>query len=646
MKFVLSIVLAICFVKGIGQTLMSIQNEPVTVDEFKKIYQRNNASSVSYSRKDVMEYLDLFTLYKMKLIEARNLRMDTISAIQDDYVKYTDQLARKMVTDKSYVENILRAQYQHMQQDIKITHIMVKCDQNASPADSLIAYNKILYIKGKTTALNFAEMAKENSEDKSSATNGGLLGYITAFMTTSDFEDQCYNTPINSVSPIFRTQFGYHILKVLEKRPARGRVKAAHIYVNDKSEEDTKNKFAETEINKAYKELINKAPFETVAAKYSQDKTSQASKGELPEFGVSEMIQEFEDQTFSLKNNGDFSKPFKTTYGWHIVKLISKIALKSYEESKDMIRQKLERDPRIANINQITTQRIAQKYALKENVTIVNEIYKTMNDTFFAYRNWTIKVGSKLGSETAFFIDNKVYTVQDFVQYCNKKFNATISQKSDELLTAMYNEYRDRMLWDYVKQKLQQESEEYRSLEKEYMNGLMIFELMDREIWKKAINDTVGSKRIYEEMKNDFKYGMRITLGSIKTRNKDVNERLKSFAIGNKSIKEIYNAMKKSKDSSEVIYFERTVEKGDDPNLDAQAWTAGNRFSIYDEDEKMYSLNIITAVLEPSVKPFSEIKGRIQNIYQSRLESQYNQNLRNKYKVSMNQEVLKTLIKE
>lgn len=647
MKSLVTILLLLAVVSVFGQTLMTIQNEPIPLAEFQKIYQKNNTSASSYSKKELDEYINLFTLYKMKLAEAKSLRMDTMTAIMDDYTKYTDQLARKLAGDKNYVDNIMKSQYQHMLSDVKIAHIMVRCDQNASPADTLIAYNKIKFIQSKTTPENFAEMAKENSEDKASAPNGGLLGYITAFMTAPDFEEQCYLTPVGTVSSIFRTNYGYHIIKVLDKRAARGRIKVAHIYVNNKSEEEKKSKYAETQIQKAYKELQNKVPFDKIVAKYSEDKTTIANKGELPEFGVSEMIGDFEDQAFALKTKGDYSKPFQTDYGWHIVQLIEKLPVKSYEDSKEYIRQRLERDPRIVNMAQITTQKIANQYRLYDNASVYNQYAATVSDSFFDKKNWKLSAPKSTQGSVLFSLDNQPYTVSQFVAYANQKFTATVSPKGQDLLKAMYYEYRDRMLWNHVKAKLQAENEEYRSLESEYMNGLMIFELMDKEIWKKAINDTTGSKKIYEEVKNNYTFDTRAEISSIRSSKKELIDRLHT-AYNNSvlSNKEIFHKLKKTKDSNDYIYYEKVYEKGDDGEVDKQNWTAGQRFVSYDEASKMYGFNRVDKVLSPSVKPYTEIKGRIQNIYQTRLEAAYNQKLKDKYKVVLYQDVLQKIIKD
>lgn len=629
-----------------AQTIMTIQNEPVSTEEFKKIYLKNNPKSNSFSRKDLVEYVDLFVLYKMKLLDAKELRLDTIQAVKVDYTKYTDQLAQNILNDKNYVDNIVKETYEHTKSDLKLAHIMVKCDPNASPKDSLLAYNKMKFIKDKITSQNFAEMAKENSEDKASAVNGGMLGYITAFMTTSDFESVAYATPLGAVSNIIRTNIGFHILKVIDKRPARGRVKVAHIYTNNQKEEDEKANLSKTQIDEAYKNITSKKmTFEEAVAKYSIDKSTSEKGGELPEFGISEMIGEFEERAYGLKNIGDVSQPFKTDFGWHIVKLLDKIPVKSFEESKVMIKQKLEKDPRISNVKAIVLDKIQKKYQLKENGYVLDAFQKSIPDTFFKNKNWILKQ-SKEKDQALFTIDNRNYSLSDFASYLNSNFNGTLANSSKDFLGSVYREFRERMVWDYAKMKLKQENEEFRMMDIEYQNGLMIFELMDREIWKKAVLDTIGAKKLYEEVKNDYKYGQRVEVYLVKTRSKEIAEKVKAMAKTKKSLKDAFASLKKTKDSLEIIYDVITYEKGELADLDKQDWKVGATFQTYFEDEKTNAIGQIVKVIEPMIKPFADIRGRIQNLYQTRLEQQYHESLRKKYSSNINQIELNKIIKD
>ena len=623
-----------------AQNLMTVGKENVTIDEFKKIYQKNNNAKASYSQKDISEYLDLFTLYKMKLQEAREKRIDTLSALKDDYQKYTDQLVQNTVVDKNYVENLLKAQYEHTKFDVKVAHIMVKCTQNASAQDTALAYNKLKFIRDKTTKDNFASQAKENSEDKASSVNGGLLGYITAFMTFPDFEDQCYSTPVGQLSPIFRTQFGYHFLLIMDKRPARGRVKVAHIFMkkaDDKSDEK--------KMNEAYAQIMSKKMnFNEAVQKYSEDASTKDKNGELPDFGVSEMVQDFEDQSFSLKNIGDISKPFKSEYGWHMVKLIEKKPVQTYELSKDFIKQKMERDPRLTNLRMVAYEQLAKKYNLQENKAVYDNFSKFLVDTFFMQKKWVLNYDKSNKSQVLFSFDSKPYSVEQFVNFANQNFNTASSRNKNDILKAMYDAYRERNVWEASKLKLQKENEDYRNLESEYMNGLLIFEIMDREIWKKAVLDTNGAKKVYEKVKNDYWYKDRASLEGLKSKNKELIANLVN-QLKNASAKNLMAQIKKTKDSNDVVYFERIIEKGDYPAIDeAMNKGANTTFSFEDEDKMSIAARLVN-ILPPSIKPYNDIKGRIQNLYQNQIESEWNSYLRKKYPVQINQAELSKLIK-
>jgi peptidyl-prolyl cis-trans isomerase SurA len=633
------IILLLLSVSMNAQDIMNVGKEKVSVSEFLKIYQKNNNSKQSYSKADLDEYIDLFTLFKMKLQEARAKRLDTLTTIREDYDRYTDQLVQNTMVDKNYVDNILRAQYEHMKSDVKIAHIMVKCAQNATPQDSILAYNKLKFIREKATAINFSDLAKENSEDKASSPQGGQLGFITAFMTFPDFEEQCFKTPVGQISQIFRTQFGYHIMHIIEKRPARGRIQVAHIYMKK-----TDDKADEMKMNDAYKEVSSKKiSFEDAVKKYSQDASSTEKNGELPEFGVSEMVQDFEDQCFNLKNKGDISKPFKSDYGWHMVKLIEKKPLATYELSKDMIKQKLERDPRITNLRTVAYNQMVAKYKLNEEKQNLTNYTNGFVDTFFVKNNWELPSQKNRMAIPLFNFNNQSYLLSQFIGYANKNFNSATSRTKADVFGAMYTSYKEKSIWDATKAILSSTNEEYKSLESEYMNGLLIFEIMEKEVWKKAVNDTVGAKKLYEKEKNNYWYKERYVLEGIKTKNESLTTNYIA-SVGQIAPKKILDQIKKSKDSNDFVYYERTIEKGEIEVIDSAASQNSKSFK-FTEDDKSIVVAKISKKLAPSIKPFNDIKGRIQNLYQTQLEKEWNASLRAKYPVQINQPELTKLIK-
>jgi len=641
--FRIIILISFAFIASISyaQELMIIGQEKVSVDEFLRIYQKNNQSTTSYSEKDVQEYVELFTLFKMKLQEAKRMRLDTLPMLKEDYQKYTDQLVQNHFVDKNYIENIWKAQYEHMKYDVKVAHIMVKCAPNANPSDTLIAYNKLNYLRQQATKDNFAKLATENSEDQSSAIKGGLLGYITAFMTFPEFEQPCFQTPIGAISSIFRTQYGYHIIHVLDKRVARGKIKVAHIYLK-KSE---KPEVAEKQIQEAYKQIISKKiTFENAVKKYTEDASTKETYGVLNEFGVSEMVNDFEEQCFALKNPGELSRPFMTEYGWHLVKLIEKIPVKGYEDSKDYIKQRMANDPRVNNLKGIAYSRILAKYKFTETPSNLSPLMANMPDTFFMIKNWVLKPMKAIESNTLFSFAGKSFNLKDFTNYVNTNYQTASSRSKKEALDAMYAAYKEKVIWQTTKDKLSAEDKPYSQLESEYMNGLLIFEIMDREVWKKALADTLGSMKMYEEVKSNYWFKDRFMLEGIKTKK---TEGLDTYiqSLTSLSAKVVFEKIKQSKDSNEFVYYERTIERGDYPEIDKAMDAKAISVQFKDEDKSSILAKVVK-LLPPSIKPYSEIRGRIQNLYQNKLEKEWGASLRSKYPVKINNIELSKIIKK
>ena len=641
--FRIIILISFAFIASIShaQELMIIGQEKVSVDEFLRIYQKNNQSTTSYSEKDVQEYVELFTLFKMKLQEAKRMRLDTLPMLKEDYQKYTDQLVQNHFVDKNYIENIWKAQYEHMKYDVKVAHIMVKCAPNANPSDTLIAYNKLNYLRQQATKDNFAKLATENSEDQSSAIKGGLLGYITAFMTFPEFEQPCFQTPIGAISSIFRTQYGYHIIHVLDKRVARGKIKVAHIYLK-KSE---KPEVAEKQIQEAYKQIISKKiTFENAVKKYTEDASTKENYGVLNEFGVSEMVNDFEEQCFALKNPGELSRPFMTEYGWHLVKLIEKIPVKGYEDSKDYIKQRMANDPRINNLKGIAYSRILAKYKFTESPANLSPLMANMPDTFFMIKNWVLKPMKATESNTLFSFAGKSFNLKDFSNYVNTNYNKASSKSKKDAIDAMYAAYKEKVIWQLAKEQLSAEDKTYSQLESEYMNGLLIFEIMDREVWKKALADTLGSMKMYEEVKSNYWFKDRFMLEGIKTKK---TEGLDTYiqSLTSLSAKVVFEKIKQSKDSNEFVYYERTIERGDYPEIDKAMDAKAISVQFKDEDKSSILAKVVK-LLPPSIKPYSEIRGRIQNLYQNKLEKEWGASLRSKYPVKINNIELSKIIKK
>ena len=253
-KIVLTLISIISFNTLFSQekdpVLLEIGNEKIPLSEFKAIYEKNN-NNPSYAEKDLRDYMDLFIKFKLKVHEARELGLDTLPQLKKELAGYRKQLAQPYLNDKEVTDKLIKEAYERMKYEIRASHILVKVPQDALPKDTLAAYKKIMaarkrIIKGEP----FEKVAKEVSEDEYVKQTGGDLGYFSALYMVYPFENAAYNTNVGEVSMPVRTQFGYHLVKVTDKRPSRGKIKVAHIMVRtkkDATEEELKR--AEEKIN-------------------------------------------------------------------------------------------------------------------------------------------------------------------------------------------------------------------------------------------------------------------------------------------------------------------------------------------------------------------------------------------------------------
>lgn len=347
-RFILPLVVIalLCGLNGHAQnkdaTVLTIDNEAVTVEEFENIFRKNNRDSI-ITPAALDEYMELFINFKLKVKAARELGMDTVAKFRNELAGYRAQLARPYLTDGDKLDELVAEAYKNMQKDVKARHILVKCEANATPEDTLRAFTKAMSLYTRIAAgEDFETIARENSDDPSAKQNGGDLGYFTAFQMVYPFEEAAYGAKIGEVVRPVRTRYGYHIIEVEDMRPARGEIRVAHIMVKEKKE-DGGAKNAEDKINEIYSELQKGASFEELAAKYSEDGSSAKKGGELPFFGPNKMVPEFEEASFALKNDNELSKPFKTSYGWHIVKRLELKPVAAFEQVERDSKQSIER---------------------------------------------------------------------------------------------------------------------------------------------------------------------------------------------------------------------------------------------------------------------------------------------------------------
>ncbi len=626
--------------------LMTINNVPITKSEFERIFYKNNRDSV-HDEKAINEYLELFINFKLKVMEAKNLGFDTLPNFKQELQSYRKQLSEPYFVDKETEEKLLKEAYERKKWRIRTSHILIKVGENASPADTLAAYNKAIEIKKRIDkGEDFAKLAKEFSEDDASKINGGDIGYLTVFTTVLPYENAAYKLKVGEVSNPVRSQYGYHIIKVTDRKENPGDVKVAHIMVlvpRDAKDEDVLK--AESKINDIYQKLQQGEDFAKLAIEYSDDKASGKRGGDLPWFGTGRMVPEFESVAFETKI-GEYSKPFRTAFGYHIIKKHDVRPLQPFENEKNELLNKIAKDPRAQQSKGILIEKLKKEYGYTFNQKHLDEIIKYIDTTLYT-GNFNMPANIKL-NKPIFTLKDSIYTQAKFVDflanYKNKQKDAINNETAKMLARQLYKEWENHQIVAYEDARLEQKYPSFAHLLQEYHDGILLFDLTDKMVWSKAIKDTSGLKEFYEKNKHNYMWGERAEIYLISYENDKCKEQFIKAVTNNKkqlSIEDILNNINKKT----ICLTKKDIKlfsKGDSPAVDKLAFNAdksqNTKFNIDTEKKLIFYLN---KILPPQPKQLNEAKGIITADYQSYLEKEWIQELRNKYKVTVNYDVLK-----
>lgn len=612
---------------------MNIDNDPITLEEFESIFRKNNRDS-AITKKSLDDYMELFINFKLKVKEAKALGLDTVGKFRQELEGYRAQLARPYLTDNTVLDELVKEAYNHSREEVKASHILIKCDPTATPDDTLRAWNRLMAIKQRlANGEDFAKIAAGMSEDPSAKDNNGELGYFTAFQMVYPFEEAAYNTKVGAVSNPVRTRYGYHLVKVEDRRPARGEIHVEHIMIKPKQEADAE-KNAEVKIREIYEKVKKGESFEELASKYSDDGSSSKKGGELPWFGAGKMVTEFEDASFTLAKDGDISEPFKTSYGWHIVKRIGYKPLPTFNEMEKELKSKVSKDSRAEKTRANFIIKLKDQYHFTVNEKILKTLMTKADSSVFK-GNYKVKKG--LQKKPLFTLDGNNYLTKDFVTYLNSRKNVRTKLTPSDYIKNEFQTYSQNSILKYEDGKLEGKNPAFRLLMNEYRDGILLFELTDQKVWSKAAKDSAGIENYYENHKDKFMWPERVEAMLYTCLDEKTAEQARKMLAEGKSRSEIASEL--NKDSQLFFQAEEGVFAKEDRDVLAKiAWTKGMSPNVSINGQVMFVE--VRNVLPPAPKKLSECRGMVTSEYQNYLEAEWIKELRSKYKVTVNKDVL------
>jgi peptidyl-prolyl cis-trans isomerase SurA len=587
-KSILFLVAAMSFLtaaaQGSDETLMTINGKAVSAGEFLYIYEKNNQAG-ALDPKTMDEYLEMFINFKLKVAEAEAQGIDTTEAFKKELKGYRAQATPKYMQDDAAMDSIIALSWARIAKDRRAAHIAIQCPANAdsaAQADALAkineAYERVTIgqlkvekkkVKGKWKTIEkrlpvepFDKVARELSTDPNVQETGGELGWITPFRYVYSLEEAVYNTEVGEISKPFRTQYGWHIVKVEEEQDHK-EVKARHIMKmvpRGDSNLDSLDAAKLAEIEQIAS-IVTPENFAEVAKTESEDRGSSVRGGDLGWFGLGMMVKPFEEAAFSIKA-GEISKPIRSQYGWHIIYKEDERGIQPLDSMRSQIQRQVMRDERSQEVEKSFIRKTRAEYKLPE----------TMND-------------------------------------------AAVKAYADAHLESKYPELRN--------------------LVQEYHDGILLFEVSLREVWDKAAKDTAGLENFFKANKKKYTWEKPHYKGYlIQAKDKSSLKAVKAIIkSANPDSIQSYIAQRINCDSVTYVKVQHGLwELGKNSAVDKYGFKAKNAEFTPNE-----ALPIVECVGKKLKAPeaWNDEKGKVTTDYQDFLEAAWIKRLREKYPVEI-----------
>lgn len=600
-----------------------VNKQPVFADEFIYLYKKNHTKPEDFKEAKIKEYLQLLINFKLKIQEAKSRGMDTTKAFVKEFSGYKEELKKPYQVGGDELDRLTKQAYERLKEEVKASHILVNVAVDASPEDTTKAFQKISAIRQRIiNGEDFQKLASELSEDPSAKSNAGDLGYFTTMQMVFPFETAAYNLKPFEVSNPVRSRFGYHLIKLYDRQPARGEVEISHILLRSENN-DSKIK---SKIFEIYDQLKAGKSWDELCLEFSEDANTKNVGGRLRPFGIGALasVPEFEQMAFSMQKEGEISDPFQSNIGWHIIRLEKKIPLPPYKDVEASLKKKVARDERMQISKQALMVKKRKDFAFTENTETKN-LLLPLADSSIVKGKWVFSGDAPSLSLPIFSLQGKATTLGDFVTYV--KSHQTISSLSPKArLTELYESFVEEKINQLEDEKIYNENPDYRNLLVEYKEGIILFEIMEKEVWNKASKDSVGQRNFYDLHKEKYKAGDRLEAQVFAALEKKQLDELQRKISAGDTIKK--SDLKKFKSVMSV----KAYEKGESKVIDRISWVTGLQETQIDN---VFYLVDVKRLVPPGYKTFEEARASVISEYQDFLEKTWLETLKKKYKVEL-----------
>ncbi|HMP28170.1 MAG TPA: peptidylprolyl isomerase [Saprospiraceae bacterium] len=639
-----SIHISLLYGQNNNEILMRVGSIPVSVEEFKYIYEKNNGKDATYSPSSINEYIELYSRFKLKVNEAKTQKIDTIESLKEELNGYKRQLSNSYLMEKGVRDFLIEDLKAKITKDIKLAHIYLPIPNFATDSVKTSIEQRIneahdALVKGKS----FENAAMEYSEDKNSKDIGGNIGYYTAMMPNGfyQFENTMYSTAVNQFSKPVKSRLGWHILKVLDIRPARGQIQVAHILVRTKDNPDAKKN-----IDRAFADLNSGKNWGAIVSQYSQDTETASYDGVLPVFGINNYEKSFEDVAFNLTKIDEYSAPFQTTAGWHIVKLVQKLPITIDDNFQKLYEPKIKNDERwqLARIEFLKSIRQAANFSI--NAPLLESFIRSLNGDFLSYR-WSPSAEPNDKATLISLGSPYNFTLEEFKDFAQKNSRIrlrfdNINHTAKDAVDAVLDAFIEEKTIEFEQNNMENKYPEFKALLREYEEGILLFEVTKNEIWDRANQDSIGLNNFYLANKNRYLSEEKALVKQVVIKNSD--EKIATKILLEAAKKDLAGIVKKYNKKTKVIETNDTFLTKSEALKSGLDWKKGSVNAMEKNiGIEAYIFSKIEQLIPAAPKELKETRGYVVADYQDTLEKEWIEKLKSKYPIEINQNILKKL---
>ncbi|WP_029906795.1 peptidylprolyl isomerase [Prevotella sp. 10(H)] len=643
--------------------VFKINDIPVYKSEFEQAYKKGDAEN----KESINDFLQSYINFKMNVAEAKAQQLDTTEVYQRQFSSYRLQIAEPYLKEDDAFENeYITKIYNRMLENVEINHVMFPFfdSEIVLPSDTLRMYKKAMEAREKILKSGFtgADLTTPNSGSvflPRAESRNGYVGWVSPFMFSAKVEDAIYSLPVMEVSMPIRAARGYHIIQVLNRRQALGSAEIEQVLFKftrippPQQQIDSVGKVAWRE----YNNIKHPADFQSLCDLFSKVHQT-GDKGCY--FGVvsldSNLPMDFTMAAFNLEKEGDISKPVMSNFGYHIIRLIRKIPLPTFDKIKYDIRDRIYKSDKVQELSDEKRRRLKSYF----NVTLNDNAYRKLLDIAetVSPRDSAFLKKINNGNDILFSIEGKrAYPVREFAKYIyyrqkerqRSNDELRIMQIEDaspySLSTDILQEYLDGfqnlLLSDYEESTLENRFPEFKNVVEEFSDGLLFFEVQDRNIWKRAKTDKAGLEDYFATHKSQYsltesKYKGMVVYAKDETSLKKAESIAKKKKDTDSFIREIKNTL--NKDLIRVRIEPGSWLKGENSYVDNKIF-GGSQPKPYEG----YPYFFVTGKMIDKPEDYTDVRNEVERDYQEKLEKDWNSYLKSKYKIEIDESVLNSI---